>query len=75
MLALRYAYVLALVIWLGGMVVLGALVAPATFKTAYDAISVVMWALLLCLVARCSKGSLTRDLFGVVVAVAALSAS
>ena len=32
MLALRYAYVLALVIWLGGMVVLGALVAPATFQ-------------------------------------------
>ena len=31
MLALRYAYVLALVIWLGGMVVLGAIVAPATF--------------------------------------------
>jgi uncharacterized membrane protein len=32
MLALRYAYVLALVIWLGGMVVLGAIVAPATFR-------------------------------------------
>jgi uncharacterized membrane protein len=32
MLALRYAYVLALVIWLGGMVVLGAIVAPATFQ-------------------------------------------
>lgn len=32
MLALRYAYVLALVVWLGGMVVLGALVAPATFQ-------------------------------------------
>lgn len=31
MLALRYVYVLALVIWLGGMVVLGALVAPTTF--------------------------------------------
>jgi len=31
-LALRYVYVLALVIWLGGMVVLGALVAPATFQ-------------------------------------------
>ena len=29
---LRYAYVLALVVWLGGMVVLGALVAPATFQ-------------------------------------------
>src|SRR5829696_6502144 len=32
MLALRYVYVLALVIWLGGMVVLGAIVAPATFQ-------------------------------------------
>ena len=32
MLALRYAYVLALVIWLGGMVVLGAIVAPSTFQ-------------------------------------------
>lgn len=32
MLALRYAYVLALVTWLGGMVVLGAIVAPATFQ-------------------------------------------
>lgn len=31
--ALRYAYVLALTCWLGGMVVLGALVAPATFQT------------------------------------------
>jgi len=31
MLALRSAYLLALVIWLGGVVVLGALVAPATF--------------------------------------------
>ena len=28
MLALRYVYVLALVVWLGGMVVLGAIVAP-----------------------------------------------
>ena len=32
MIALRYVYVLALVIWLGGMVVLGAIVAPATFQ-------------------------------------------
>jgi uncharacterized membrane protein len=32
MLALRYAYVLALVVWLGGMVVLGAIVAPAAFQ-------------------------------------------
>jgi uncharacterized membrane protein len=31
MLALRYVYLLALVVWLGGMVILGALVAPATF--------------------------------------------
>ena len=32
MLALRYVYVLALAIWLGGMVVLAAVVAPATFQ-------------------------------------------
>jgi uncharacterized membrane protein len=32
MLALRYVYVLALAIWLGGMVVLGALVAPTIFE-------------------------------------------
>ena len=32
MLALRYVYVLALVVWLGGMVMLGALVAPTTFE-------------------------------------------
>ena len=32
MLALRYVYVLALVVWLGGMVVLGAVVAPTTFE-------------------------------------------
>jgi hypothetical protein len=32
MLALRYVYVLALVVWLGGMVILGALVAPTTFE-------------------------------------------
>ena len=32
MLALRYAYVLALVVWLGGMVILGAIVAPTTFQ-------------------------------------------
>ncbi|MGE0592478.1 MAG: DUF4149 domain-containing protein [Vicinamibacterales bacterium] len=29
---LRYVYVLSLVVWLGGMVVLGALVAPTTFQ-------------------------------------------
>ena len=32
MIALRYAYVLALVVWLGGMVVLGAVVAPSVFQ-------------------------------------------
>jgi uncharacterized membrane protein len=32
MLALRYMYILALVVWLGGMVLLGALVAPTTFE-------------------------------------------
>jgi uncharacterized membrane protein len=32
MLALRYIYVLALVIWLGGMILLGAIVAPTTFQ-------------------------------------------
>ena len=32
MLALRYVYVLGLVIWLGGMLTLGALVAPTTFQ-------------------------------------------
>jgi uncharacterized membrane protein len=32
MLMLRYAYVLALATWLGGMIVLGAIVAPATFQ-------------------------------------------
>jgi uncharacterized membrane protein len=30
--ALRYVYLLALVVWLGGMIMLGALVAPATFQ-------------------------------------------
>jgi hypothetical protein len=30
--AVRYMYILALVVWLGGMVVLGAVVAPATFQ-------------------------------------------
>ena len=32
MLALRYVYVLALAVWLGGMVILGAVVAPTTFQ-------------------------------------------
>src|SRR5687767_7269569 len=31
MLLVRYVYVLALAVWLGGMAVLGAIVAPATF--------------------------------------------
>ena len=37
MLALRYVYVLALVVWLGGMVVLGAIVAPTTFQVLQSA--------------------------------------
>ncbi len=32
MLVLRYMYVLAIVVWLGGMVILGAIVAPTTFQ-------------------------------------------
>lgn len=32
MAALRYVYVLALVVWLGGMIVIGAVVAPAAFQ-------------------------------------------
>jgi uncharacterized membrane protein len=32
MLALRYVYVLALAVWLGGMLILGAVVAPTTFQ-------------------------------------------
>jgi Domain of unknown function (DUF4149) len=32
MFGVRYAYVLALVVWLGGMIVLGAIVAPAVFQ-------------------------------------------
>ena len=38
MLALRYVYVLALALWLGGMVVLGAVVAPLLSGAAFDAI-------------------------------------
>jgi hypothetical protein len=33
MVLLRYAYVLALTLWLGGMIALGAVVAPALFST------------------------------------------
>jgi hypothetical protein len=43
--------------------------------TAYDVVSVATWALLLYLVAGRSKGRLTRDLFGVVLAVAAATGS
>jgi uncharacterized membrane protein len=32
MIVLRYLYVLALIVWLGGMIMLGAIVAPATFQ-------------------------------------------
>jgi uncharacterized membrane protein len=32
MLALRYVYLLALIVWLGGMLILGAIVAPTTFE-------------------------------------------
>jgi hypothetical protein len=46
---------------------------PTAALSVYDAVVVVIWALLLFLVARCSKSSLTRDLFGLVVAVAALT--
>ena len=38
MLALRYVYVLALVVWLGGMVILGALDAPTTFQVLEQAV-------------------------------------
>jgi hypothetical protein len=51
-----------------------ALVPPAALGV-YDAVVVAIWALLLFLVARCSKSSLTRDLFGLVVAVAALTST
>jgi len=33
MVALRYIYVLALVVWLGGMITIGSVVAPAVFRT------------------------------------------
>ena len=33
MLALRLVYVLALAVWLGGMAILGAVVAPTIFQT------------------------------------------
>ena len=37
MVALRYAYVLALVVWLGGMLTLGAIVAPTMFEVLQSA--------------------------------------
>ena len=43
--------------------------------TVYDAVAVAIWALLLFVVARRSKSSLLRDLFGLVVAVTALSST
>lgn len=43
--------------------------------TVYDVVAVALWALLLFVVARRSKSSLLRDLFGLVVAVAALHAN
>ena len=36
-----------------------------SLNTVRDIVSVATWAFLLCLVTRCSKVSLTRDLFGV----------
>jgi hypothetical protein len=50
-----------------------ALVSTAAL-TIYDVVSVAIWALLLFLVARRSKSSLLRDLFGLVAAVAAVTA-
>ena len=47
---------------------------PTAALTVYDVVSVAIWALLLFLVARRSKSSLVRDLFGLVVAVAAVNA-
>jgi hypothetical protein len=55
MLVLRYAYVLALVVWLGGMVVLGAVVAPTTFELLQGA-------------APGSGGTLASQLFGATLA-------
>lgn len=51
-----------------------ALVSTAAL-TIYDVASVAIWALLLFLVARGSKNRLVRDLFGLVVAAAAIHAS
>ena len=48
---------------------------PTAALTVYDVVVVAIWALLLFVAARCSKSSLTRDLFGLVVAVAALTSS
>jgi uncharacterized membrane protein len=53
--ALRYVYLLALVVWLGGMIVLGALVAPATFQVLQAS-------------APATGRALAGELFGVVLA-------
>ena len=55
MVALRYVYVLALAAWLGGMVVLGAIVAPATFQVLQAS-------------APSNGRALAGELFGVVIA-------
>lgn len=55
MLALRYVYVLALVVWLGGIIVLGAIVAPATFQVLQTS-------------DRVSGRALAGDVFGTIVA-------
>ena len=52
-----------------------ALAATTALSTVLDVVSVATWALLLSLVTRRSKGSLRRDLFGIVLAVAAFHAS
>ena len=52
-----------------------ALAATEALSTLRDVVAVAMCALLLCLLARCSKASLTRDLFGVVLAAAAVVGS
>jgi hypothetical protein len=46
---------------------------PTAALTVYDVIVVATWALLFWLLARRSKSSLIHDLFGVILAVAALT--
>ena len=55
MVALRYVYALALAAWLGGMAVLGAIVAPTTFQVLQDA-------------APANGRALAGELFGTVLA-------